>query len=279
MPELLKPGHAWPHRFLLRDKNKWHRVLDIQVSIESSGGISVYMRTPMEGLFATAEVVAEHLPFQPGKTVSLDLPKHLPQLESATFNPYISWHGSGVTHANVYTQKSLKKEKLVKDVKAIQASGIKTNPVPILTAILPLSPLGYYETSAPPPGFDGVYMEVSKNPHMPNKPDGIGSLNMVLDRATLRPGCIVLDILVHHRDFPVDIQGDRHPYPADSEMYFVALPIQVSPHDESLPAVTFFMYQPVGPDKENLIEKKPIILWGRSIDQKEDFMIQGLKIT
>lgn len=264
----------FPHRFLFRRGKKYYRFIDLQVISEPNDGLSVYLKPPIEHLFQSRKPTNK-LSFQGvSGSVNINFNNDITK-GSACFNPYASWHGSGKSHINGYSSKNLQREVVLKDSEAVSLSDVVVPPHIIFTAMFPVDGLSHYETSPPPPEFEGNYVEVSNSPARPNETTKKNStVHYVLDIACLRAGYIVMDVMVHNRGSEVDIEKN-HPYPHNGEMYFVAPPLKIAPDNSLCPAVTVFFYQPVGDDKDNLvIQKKPSTLWLRSKGTKEEQFIQ-----
>jgi len=271
--QFLKPGHQWPHRLVLRNNNDWWRILDLQIKIEQ-GGLSVFMKPPVEGLFVSKKPIRK-LTLPKSGLVNIQLSNNV--LEGKVyFNPYLFWHSSGNIHVNAFNNDKLVKDIFMNDSKAVGLKDIKKSPHIILTAILPINSLSYYPTKAPPLEFNSNYLEISDKPYRQNKIDGAGPINIVLDRSGLKSSSIILDVMVHDRNADVCLI-DNHPYPNNAEMYFVHLPIKITPDNINLPVISLFFYQPIN-TTTMVIQKKPITFWGRSKEQKKDIVFQAIKI-
>lgn len=268
-----KSGHQWPNRIALRDNNNWYRVLDLQIKHEQNS-MSVFIKTPLEGLYVSEKPINKFA--MPGSgPLKIDLSRNIFKRKTY-FNPYLTWHSSGVVHANAFDSSNLKKDIFIKNSTAISFLDVGISPHIILTAVLPNNFLSYYETKAPPKEFNGNYLEISDDPYLPNRFDEVGPLNIVIDRRCLKPSSIILDVIIHNRNSAIDLEHN-HPYPNNSEMFFVHSPIQITPNNDNLPALSLFFYQPIGTTTK-IIQKESIVFWGRSKGQKEDILFHTTKI-
>ncbi len=272
-----KKSHAWPNRFLLRDGSDWFRIIDLQI-LTSINEISVYLKPPIDGLFSSHEPSGKiSLPPKGFKDISISNKTPSDVFNgNVFFNPYLSWHSSGIIHANAYKTKDISKSIFLSDSEAISTKDRLDSPHIIMTAVLPICTLSYFRTQAPPSNFSGNYFEVSDKPYLETDLKKDGPVSIVLDRNGLKMRAIVMDIMVHDQSVAIDLDR-KHPYPDGAEMYFVNQPITISPNNKSLPAVSIFFYQPIKSD-DLIIEKKPIIFWGRSKNQFQDIFFQVMKI-
>jgi hypothetical protein len=268
-----KAGHQWPNRIVLRDNNNWYRVLDLQIKHEQNS-MSVFMKTPLEGLYSSEKPINKFSMPKSG-LLNIDLSRNIFKGKTY-FNPYLTWHSSGVVHANAFESNNLKKDIFIKNSNAMSLLDIGIFPHIILTAVLPNNFLSYYATTPPPKEFKGNYLEISDDPYLPNKFDDVGPLNIVIDRRCLKSSSIILDVIIHDRNNIIDFEHN-HPYPNNSEILFVHPPIQITPNNENLPALSLFFYQPIGTTIK-IIQKESIIFWGRSKEQKEDILFHTTKI-
>lgn len=253
----------FPFRFVLRRGDDFYRFIDLQVVSEPNDRLSVYLKPPIGNLYQSRKPVNKHsfagVSGSQPVTLNNDVTKG-----QACFNPYATWHGSGKAHINGYSTRNLEQEHVLKDSDAVSLSDIAVSPHILFTGIFPLNTLSHIKTTPPPDDYDGNYVEVSNQPYRQNE---LGKKNttahFVLDMSSLRTGSLVMDIMVHNRGVDVDIEKN-HPYPHDSEMYFVAPPFKITPDNSLCPAVTVFFYQPVGESEGELIQKQPSTIWIRS---------------
>lgn len=268
IPEFHKPTHEWPHRILLRQGDKYYRLIDIQTSVNTANELSVFLKPPSESLYVGQKPVGT-LKLQPG-TNKIELANI--RTGDQTFNPYITWHGgNGRLHTNGYAASDLKKEILLRDTQTVSMNDITMRPDIILTALLPVSTLSHPQTSAPPSGFQGKYLEISQAPAIPNNLTGQGEANIVLDYSSLLPGSLVMDVMVHHRALQPTLQD--LPYLPDMYIRYVAQPLTITTANPSVPAVTVFFYQP---DEQSPVEirKNPIILMGRTRGDRDNHIVE-----
>lgn len=261
----------FPHRFLLRRGNNFYRMVDLQVLDEPGGRLSVYLKPPIGCLYRSRKPTNK-LSFQTGGLIDINLNNDVTK-GAACFNPYASWHSSGKAHINGYSKNKFERETVLNDSEAISISDIAVPPHIIFTGVFPLNGLSHAETSPPPDDFDGNYIEISSKPHRKTDISKDSTVHYVLDMAELRPGSIVMDVMVHNRAVDVDIEKN-HPYPHDSEMYFVAPPLKIASNNSLSPAVSVFFYQPVNNNVGITIEKQPSTIWVRSKGAQADQFFQ-----
>lgn len=259
-----------PQRFLLRRGNDFYRIADLQIVDEPDDKLSLYLKPPLEHLYKSRKPSGK-VGLTAGSIVDVNLNNDITKGASC-FNPYASWHSSGKAHINGYSTKSLEREAVLRDSSTTSISEIAVQPHVIFTALFPLSTLSHVKVSPPPPNFDGNYIEVSKQPYRQTVTDKDTPVQYVLDMADLRTGSIIMDVMVHNRGVEFDIDKN-HPYPHNSEMYFVAPPLKIAPNNSLCPAVTIFFYQPIGSSPVT-IEKQPTTVWVRSKGAREDLFFQ-----
>jgi hypothetical protein len=234
----------------------------------------VYLKPPLGNLYQSRKPISKHSFISVSGSQQVTLNNDVSK-GNATFNPYATWHGSGKAHINGYNSQSLEQEHVLKDSKTVSLSEVAISPHILFTGIFPLNTRSYIKTTPPPDDYDGNYIEVSDNPFRQNE---VGKTNttahLVLDLAILRQGSVVMDVMVHNRGVDFDIERN-HPYPQNSEMYFVAPPLKIMPYNSLCPAVTVFFYQPVDDeDKKQPVEKQPSTIWIRSKGASEEQFIQ-----
>jgi hypothetical protein len=261
----------FPHRFLLRRGNNFYRMVDLQILDEPGGRLSVYLKPPIGHLYQSRKPTNK-LSFQTGGLIEINLNNDVTK-GVACFNPYASWHSSGKAHINGYSTKKLERETVLNDSEAISISDTAVPPHIIFTGAFPLNGLSHVKTSPPPDDFDGNYIEISSKPHRKTDISKDSTVHYVLDMAELRPGSIVMDVMVHNRGVEVDIEKN-HPYPHNGEMYFVAPPLKIAPNNSLSPAVSVFFYQPVNDNVGITIEKQPSTIWVRSKGARADQFFQ-----
>lgn len=260
-----------PHRFLLRRGDAFYRIVDLQILDEPGDRLSLHIKPPLEHLYKSRKPTNK-LAFKVGGLVNINLNNDITKGTSC-FNPYASWHSSGKSHINGYSTKNLEREVVLNDSDAVSISDIAVPPHIIFTAAFPINGLSHVKVSPPPDDFDGNYIEVSNKPYHPNVTNKDTPVHYVIDMADMKPGSIVMDVMVHNRGVEMDIEKN-HPYPHDSEMFFVAPPLKIAPNNSLCPAVTVFFYQPVNNNGQITIEKQPTTVWVRSRGAKADQFFQ-----
>jgi hypothetical protein len=263
----------FPHRFLFRRGNDFYRFADLQVVSELNDGLSVYLKPPLENLYQSVKPTSKISLEGVSGPLKIDLNNDITKGKPC-FNPYASWHGSGKCHINGYNTATLKQEIVLRDSTAVSLADVGVSPHILFTGTFPLNTLSYFKTTPPPDDFDANYIEISEKPYRQNEISKDSPIHYVLDMSGLRTGWLVMDVMVHNRGVEVDIEKN-HPYPHDSEIYFVAQPLKIVPNDSLCPAVTVFFYQPVGEDQEGLlITKQPSTFWLRSKGAVADQFVQ-----
>lgn len=273
-PNFLSTKDSIPHRFLLRTKDNFFRMIDLQVVEESNNGFSIYLKPPLdylyEGNFLEKKVglfdgLKYKISFNDNNKVNL------------LFNPYLSWHGrSGKLHLNAYETRHLKKKRVIKDSAAIDLTNIDKHPRPIFSVVFPINEQSFYRTTPPPKGFSGTYVEVSKNPYMQNQFSG-EYLNYVLDKELLNLSGIVMDVLVHQKGSEFSLEN--HHFPDNTEIISLGPPVTIDLVNQSLPTISVFLYQNVEKTNEYLHKPHYTVLWGRSKDQKEEMFAAYKPVT
>ncbi len=258
-------------RVLVRDGNKIASALEFQMVIQPNE-MSLYLKTPAQSLFDTHAEWDKHS--MKGKTGMINIAVNGIG-DKQYLNPYLSWHGSGEIHANGYNKKSMTKSILIKKSKAISVNDLGAGIYLVATVVIALDIDSLALTTFPPSDFDGNYYEVSSSPYRMSTMNKGGRLHLVLDKNTLKPGAVVIDVFVHKRS---DIQIDDLPYGPNLEYLYVDQPLTYSIKDGTqAEKFTLFMYQPVkGANFDT--EIKPISFYGRSIDSSENIVFQATKL-
>lgn len=172
-------------RVLLRDKNTFYGLLDIQH--QSSGGEdSFFLRLPThitgKKIYSSFDIDSQ--PRAGYHTFNIE------KILVAHEDPYISYHGnSGAVHINAFPVGEHTKVPLMRDRHiSTQQDLVKDGKVHQFANIifpLDLSKLG--EIKLPSPPFVYNYIEISDSPFMHNKTGQQGPLAFVIDKGFIQP--------------------------------------------------------------------------------------------